>query len=245
MFLFFLNCTKDEILPKTLFLKGVVVDEVTNEPVSDMSISYTTCVTPNEDSLFKCEEEFNSYTFTDEKGNFALLIKYFKLSDILNYSSTGKRIEYITNKNFLYNTFGEVSSIKIEDLIDESELYLKVNKLTQVLVSIKNLNPYNISDRLEITKLNFKEKVRNPEIELYKVYNNGTENEKIDQGNNVIGDLFIWNGNNIDSSISGYIKSNYRVSIEYEVTKNGITSKFETTQKLMERGVINYFNIEY
>lgn len=244
LFSMIVSC-KDNVEEEDLYLNyavaGIIIDEYNNEPVSSMNINYILCVEPLENSIRECTYESFGFVESIDNGTFEFFLKYKTLKDKLTYNvSTGVNNIYYAP---IYESKKYISTVRELKSIDK--LIHKVSKLTKLEVRVKNLNPVDDNDRIEIKKFVFEDPEILPKMNYFGVNNKGIENDKIDYGNNQIGNLLIWRGQNVDSTIDGMIISNRNVYVEYEITKGGITTNLKTKTKLIKRDNYNFFTIEY
>lgn len=235
------NIKEEERIYENHAVSGLIIDEFNNQPVSFMNVGYTLCIEPDDSVLLRCVESDTGSVESIKEGSFGIFLRFKSIMDELSYYP----MTSINNMNYvpIYETKRYKTTIK--ELKNIDRLTIKVAKLKQFIVNVKNISPFDEQDRIEIKKFVFDDPEISPKMEYFNIENRRGANEQKNVGNNQYIDLLAWNGKNIDSTVDGMIISNRYVYVEYEVTKNGKTRILRTQPKLIKRDRYNYLTIEY
>lgn len=226
-FLFLVSCTIFEEPNRTLTVKGVIVDKFTNIPTPNIKVLYDSCEPYGGVMFGGCNEIDQGFFYTDSKGEFSIPIYYKNLSDEANF--------YIV-ENEEYYASGTQMSFKVLTLKDKPLKFLTV-KYAKTIIKIKNINPFDNNDVFEIVWFGAKNDLEQILFVKDKVIDFGNSKEE--------GVYYIWKGEDVESNLIGKIKSGYNVFFKYRVTKNGVTSSYESETKMLDPNTENEFLIEY
>ncbi|MFY9243583.1 MAG: hypothetical protein WAO74_11205 [Polaribacter sp.] len=221
---------------KYFSLKAKVVDEETNELINFIYISYNTCVEyKGEYNLTLCKKGFNG-EIEVINNSFDILIPYEELTNKFEF--------YVSYSPLSSYETGHINKTTIKELLKKDELTIKVNKLTNVNINIKNIGNKNNLDKIEILDFIYKDESNSTFMYASEIINLGNKNETY-QYNGQEYNYLVWKGENVEASFSIEVKSNHEVSIKYEVTENGIATIYQTPMVKMKRDILNFVNIEY
>ena len=163
---------------------------------------------------------------TDANGNFSVTMKIVDNMFV--------RVFKIQDDNF--------SAFELKNFYPTENITVKVNKLIKFKIFVKNTNPFDNNDRIDIQFFSgFVANIRT-KIENFGVPNNFTSNGS---GQNIIQESS-WNGINVNSIIYYKVPEN---SVDYKIrwfkTKNGIQSEGFSNDIPFQSSAENEYNFNY
>lgn len=226
-FILLLSCSVFEQPKLSLTVKGVIVDKFTNTPTPNIKVLYDSCEPYGGVMFGGCNEIDQGFFYTDSNGEFSIPIYYESLEDNINFYIVENEEHYASGTQMRY---------KVSTLKDKPLKFLTV-KYAKTTIKIKNTNPFDSSDLFEIVWFGAKNDLEQILFVKDRVIDYGNSKEE--------GVYYIWKGENVESNLIGRIKSGYNVFFKYRVTRNGVTSSYESETKLLDPNTENEFLIEY
>ncbi len=232
-----ISCFENNENLNDFLLEGKVVDDVTNEPVSNIEINYEVCDIIPGSIYYRCSKKDEGKISTDSNGEFSVVINYEEMDNDLKF--------YTNSKNDKYDASPYQYRYKIETLMNDELPVIKVSRLVPVKINVNNINPFNEEDQIVIH--NFKEEGGFGYYNLVRKSITNYENQNViyDDGTTYTNALE-WKGASVNSLIEGKLSGGYKkVFIEYEIIKDGVRERKTTEAKLLNPDVMNEFLIEY
>ena len=232
------SCFENNENLNDFLFEGKVVDNVTNEPVSDIEIDYEVCKPVGSGILNTCVTKDEGTIITDDSGEFSVIV---------NYEEKDNRLKFFTrSKNEKYQVSSFQQGNSIQKLLDEGLPVIKANRYASIKITVNNTNPFNEEDNIRIGHFSDNEEsLRYYGFVRKSLINYENTNVFFDNGNTVAS-MLEWNGVNVHSVIEGKIPGAYRkVYLDYTVTKNGVYENKKTEAITLSPDIINEYLIEY
>ncbi|CAL2081091.1 hypothetical protein [Tenacibaculum sp. 190524A05c] len=240
LFLFVnISClVKNEENLNDFLFEGKAVDNVTNEPVSNIEIDYEVC-NPRGSGIFGiCVTKDEGMTLTDENGEFSVLVHYEEKDNSLKFFTRSKNINYQANSL--------QQGYSIEKLMNDGLPDIKVNRYASIKITVRNTNPFNEEDNIRVGYFrDDEESLRRYGLVRQSLINYENTNVFYDNGNTVTS-ILEWNGVNVHSVVEGKVNGAYRkVYLDYTIKKNGVYENKRTEAITLSPDIVNEYLIEY
>ena len=207
------SCSKEDVEP-TFEISGKIVNIETNLGIPNIDLEITS-KRGGQGYIFGgvIIDVFKTNIRTNQYGNFTTNIP-LKDATIFSISKFDDGYYKGIDKSFYIN--------------DSKNINIYIEKFEILKIFVKNLNPYDLDDRIEFNS---------PSSFLISRVNYGNQNEPQT--------LNIWKGTNVNSEIIYKVPKSYQNNMQISIKKNGIWSTIQQNQINIVTNQINEYYINY